>query len=71
MKKPKYRLNRPHPPVSVAVQISNILDTSPDGIKVEIKKTAEVCWLPRAVVDFFPGHVVMPDWLARKIRTPK
>lgn len=33
-------------------------------------KTGRELKLPRSVLDFCPGHVIMPVWLARKVLRP-
>lgn len=52
---------------TVAVEISDIPDTTPRGIQVVIKKTGKTAWLPRRYVKFLPGHAIVPVWLLKKM----
>ena len=51
----------------VAVQITEILETTNWGVKVRIKRTGLPAWLPRRYTDFMPGRAVIPKRLADKI----
>lgn len=50
------------------MEISGIPKTTARGVKVISKKTGKSAWLPRAFLDFLPGHVVLPQWLAKKFK---
>lgn len=52
---------------TVAVAISDIIDTSPRGIRVIIEKTGKAAWLPRRRVEILPGHAILPVWLFKRI----
>ena len=56
----------------IAIPISDILDDSrPNSIRVEIADTGKAAWLPRMIngyaIEFWPGRVVLPLWLGRRI----
>ena len=56
----------------IQVQISDIVDdTRPNSILVEIASTKKQVWLPRrwpgGKIEFWPGRVVIPLWLAKKV----
>lgn len=51
----------------VIVHISDIIETRPHGILAIITKTGLPAWLPRDKVNFFPGMVSMPEWLAKRV----
>lgn len=55
------------PDIAFIVDISDILETNRDAVRVMVKKTGLPCWLPRDSVRFFPGSVSVPEWLYRKI----
>ena len=52
---------------TVAVEISDIPDTSQRGIQVVIKKTGKTAWLPRRHIEILPGHAIVPVWLLKKM----
>jgi len=51
----------------VALEISDILDTREDGVQVLLTESGKTPWLPRGEVQFAPGRVIVPEWLAKKI----
>lgn len=55
----------------VPVKITGILETTPDGVRVVIESTGRPAWLPRAHATFFPGMVVIPEWLEKKLYAGK
>ena len=52
----------------VVFAIEDILDTSDDGVQVKLAESGRACWLPRNDVQFAPGRVIVPVWLAEKIK---
>ena len=50
-----------------AIEISGILDTTDRGLRVRIKKTGAVAWIPRSCAQLRPGVVFVPTWLAKRI----
>ena len=52
---------------SVAVAITGIIRTTDDGILVRLP-SGKARWIPRAHAGFAPGHVILPSWLAAKLR---
>lgn len=49
------------------IKIDNIVATTADYIVVIVHETGKREPLPRFMVEFFPGHVVVPAWLGDKI----
>jgi len=49
------------------MEITGILETTAKGIRVIRKKTGRPLWLPREGVEYLPGAVKLPAWLAEKI----
>ena len=52
-----------------ALKITDILETKDRSVQVVLAATGKSCWLPRRHVEFYPGRVVLPLWLAQKILT--
>lgn len=52
-------------PVTI-IEISGIDETTDRAVKVINKQTGKPIWLPRAEINFKPGLVILPEWLARK-----
>jgi len=51
----------------IPVEISGIDEITDRGIKVVLRESGETCWLPKDDVDYLPGCVVIPEWLARRM----
>ena|GEM_PF-5433411 len=51
----------------LAVKIDDIIQSSANGVQVRISKTGKLCWLSAQHVDFMPGRVIIPAWLAKKL----
>jgi hypothetical protein len=58
------------PPPAIPVRIAGILRTTEDAVLIKLPSGAS-CWIPRDRATFFPGHVSLPAWLARKINDPQ
>jgi len=56
---------KPRP--SVPVPIEGILQTTEDAVLVKLP-SGRSRWVPRDHAEFSPGHVLLPAWLAKKIR---
>ena len=52
------------------IRINGILETRDQGIEVEFKDGGRA-WLPRDHVEFYPGRVVVPAWLFKKMKGEK
>ena len=50
-----------------SIEIDNIVESTDMGVQVIITGTGKPLWLPIEHVDFTPGRVIIPAWLARKI----
>lgn len=59
-------MNRNRPTVPIA--ISGIIRTSPRGVFVRLA-AGGVEWIPRDRAVFSPGQVIVPGWLAEKIKS--
>jgi hypothetical protein len=59
----------------VMVEINGIKDTSARGVQIIIKKTGRPVWIPREIrrrpIQFCPGRVYLPGWLADRVTNPK
>jgi hypothetical protein len=51
----------------VFLPVAEIKEVRDQVVCVVFEKTQKAAWLPLREVDFMPGHIVMPIWLARKI----
>ena len=54
------------PSPSIPVQITDIIQTTEEAVLVELSGR-RVFWVPRSAVEFYPGHVLLPMWLVKKI----
>ena len=52
---------------TTALEITDIIKTTPKGVTVVVKKTGKELHLPVNHVDFMPGLAIIPAWLFRKI----
>ena len=52
---------------TAAIEISDVVKTTPDGVVVIVKDTGKRLCLPRRHVDFMPGLAIIPTWLFDKI----
>jgi len=52
---------------TTALEITDIVRTTPRGITVVVKDTGKELNLPVNHVDFMPGLAIIPAWLFRKI----
>ena len=59
-------MNRNRP--TVAIPISRIIHTTPRGVFVQLASGGSE-WIPRNCADFSPGHVIVPEWLAGKLKS--
>ena len=53
---------------SIMVEIEGIEDITDKGIHVILRGGKKLAWLPKDELSYLPGAVVVPEWLARKIR---
>lgn len=60
---------RPGP--DILMRIESIEDESDRGVCVILKESGKRAWLPKAELDYLPGAVVVPGWLARKMTDRK
>jgi hypothetical protein len=51
----------------VPVEINGVFPGTEKGVPVIIKSTGKKANLPRRLVEFHPGLVLMPKWLADRI----
>ena len=56
---------KPRP--SIPVPIAGIVQTTEDAVLVRLP-SGRSRWIPRDHSEFFPGHVILPAWLANKIK---
>lgn len=59
------------PTFDIMIPISGIEEETDEGIQVMVRATNKLAWLPKRHLDYLPGAVVVPVWLARKIREGK
>jgi hypothetical protein len=57
---------RPSP--DIMIPISGIIDESHKGIQVVVRATNKTAWLPKDHLGYLPGAVLVPVWLARKLK---
>jgi hypothetical protein len=50
--------------------ITDIIETNERTIRVVLAATNKPCWLPRRLAEFYPGRVVLPQWLADRVLIP-
>ena len=50
-----------------SIEIDNLVESTDVGVQVIVTRTGKPLWLPVEHIDFMPGRVIMPAWLARKI----
>jgi len=50
-----------------ALEITDVVKTTPQGVTVIVKKTGKELHLPANHVDFMPGLAIIPAWLFNKI----
>jgi len=60
---------RPSP--DIMIPIAGIIDETDNGIQVVVRTTNKATWLPKSHLDYLPGAVLVPAWLARKIKEGK
>lgn len=60
----QYKINQQ----KTAIEISDIIRTTERVVEVIIKATGKPASMPRDLVEFFPGVVYVPAWLAQKIK---
>lgn len=49
------------------LEITGIGEIRDKTVEVTLKKTGKKCWLKKKLVEFHPGRVYVPQWLAHKI----
>lgn len=54
------------PGPTIRMEIAGILEISAKGIQVINKKTGKAVWLPKDELQYLPGCVMLPEWLAKK-----
>jgi hypothetical protein len=54
------------PTPSTPIRIKDILQTTQAAILVQLPD-GRVEWLPRRYAEFYPGHVIIPQWLSKKL----
>jgi len=52
---------------TAAIEITDVVKTTPDGVVVIVKDTGKRLCLPSRHVDFMPGLAIIPAWLNNKI----
>jgi len=50
------------------VEIDGIEEITEKGVQVVLRGGKKLAWLPKDELGYLPGAVVVPEWLARKIR---
>ncbi len=50
-----------------SVEIDDMIRLTARGVQVIVTKTGKPLWLPLEHIDFKPGRVIVPVWLANKI----
>jgi hypothetical protein len=59
----------------IMVEINDITDTRQRAVRVMVKATGRPAWIPREIrrrpIQFHPGRVYLPSWLAGRILNPK
>lgn len=50
-----------------SIEIDNLIESTDMGVQVIVTRTGKPLWLPAEHIDFMPGRVIIPAWLARKI----
>jgi hypothetical protein len=59
----------------VMVEIDGIPATRERSIQILVKATGRPAWIPREIrrrpIQFHPGRVYLPSWLAGRILNPK
>jgi len=49
------------------IPISGICDHDADRVRVVVTATGCAVWVPRSEVEFWPGVVMVPEWLCKKL----
>ena len=57
---------RPRP--DVMLRIDGIEDETEHGVCVVLRGSGRRAWLPKEELDYLPGAVVVPGWLAKKMQ---
>jgi len=60
------QLKKMKPSPQIPIPIDDILQTTEDAVLVLLAGRRE--WIPRAHVQFAAGHMIVPVWMADKIR---
>lgn len=53
---------------SIPIRIKGIIRTTDDAVLIQLV-SGKARWIPRAHAEFSPGHVILPQWMAVKIKT--
>jgi hypothetical protein len=53
---------------TIRIEISELLDQQGNCVSVRIRRTGKVANLPVRQVQFLPGAVSVPEWLAKKLQ---
>jgi len=52
---------------TVNLEITAIGRTTDRGVEVTLKRTGKNAWVSRRMVEFWPGRIEIPAWLAEKL----
>ena len=51
----------------VMINIDSVEEITDRGVCVVLQRSGKRAWLPIRELDFLPGAIVAPEWLARKL----
>jgi hypothetical protein len=52
------------------IEIDDVIAGTYSAVCVLIRATGKLAWLPRNCTEIWPGLVIVPEWLAKKIGAP-
>ena len=59
------------PPHIKVIEISDLIRTTANGLRVRVRSTGKALWLPRRHTQMVPGHAIIPIWLHERIFNPR
>ena len=51
----------------IVLKIDDIIETTDRAVKVRLADSDKTPWLPRRICEYYPGKVVIPMWLYKRI----
>lgn len=58
-------MGRPGP--DILMRIRSVEDETDSGVCVVLEESGKRAWLPKRELEYLPGAVVVPGWLAKKM----